>query len=263
MYWADMRRPQLEDCDKERIVVVPLGSMEQHGPHLPVITDTMLLSTVAERIEAELGDAVLMLPTLWLGSSDHHLDFAGAVSVSASLYSRVVRSVAESILKSGFRRILFLNGHGGNQNPAVGGLKELACESEAANSACIALAAYWELAEKSLKPELHGTQQATLSHAGEYETSMMLFVSPDLVEMAAARSFEPVFGDRWWHSETEGAVHVFKRMANLTHKGSMGLPDQATAGKGRTLIEAITREVVAFMRDFAGWPEIPKHYGHT
>ena len=259
MYWGHLRRPTIEGVDKDRVVaVVPLGSMEQHGRHLPVLTDTILVSEVADRVHAELGDEVLLLPTLWLGASDHHRDFPGTISADLSLYARVVRSIAESVLAAGFRRIFFLNGHGGNEVPAAHGLQELANECDLANEAYVVLSSYWALAKASLEPEIHGMRQPTLTHACEYETSMMLFLRSDLVAMAEASANRPVYSGTWWHSEAGGAAQVFKRFAYRTPTGSMGFPDQATDKKGQSLLEAMAGETVAFIKDFATWPPTPK-----
>ena len=104
--WID-----IEKADKNHVVVVPLGSLEQHGHHLPLLTDTYLVTAVADRVEIELGDQIYMLPTLWLGSSDHHLDHPGTVSVSSALYTNMIKNIVRSIAKAGFRRVYFLNVH--------------------------------------------------------------------------------------------------------------------------------------------------------
>ncbi|MCA9427968.1 MAG: creatininase family protein, partial [Candidatus Omnitrophica bacterium] len=119
MLWHEQRWTQLEKMDKDTPVLIPLGSCEQHGHHLPVYVDTIQVTAIAERAEKALGKKVLLLPTLWLGSSHHHLDFPGTVSVLPSLYSQMIKSVANCILDAGFKRLLFLNGHGGNKVPAA------------------------------------------------------------------------------------------------------------------------------------------------
>ena len=91
--WID-----IEKADKNHVVVVPLGSLEQHGHHLPLLTDTYLVTAVADRVEIELGDQIYMLPTLWLGSSDHHLDHPGTVSVSSALYTNMIKNISKKTL---------------------------------------------------------------------------------------------------------------------------------------------------------------------
>ncbi|MEO2045830.1 MAG: creatininase family protein [Pirellulales bacterium] len=92
-------------------------SAEQHGHHLPLLTDTYLVTEVAERVEQTLLDKVLLTPTLWLGASDHHLDFPGTISVPNTFYVEMIKNMVRCFVKAGFRRVLLLNGHGGNIAP--------------------------------------------------------------------------------------------------------------------------------------------------
>src|SRR3978361_367235 len=100
--WTDIQ--QLVD----RVVVVPLGSLEQHGHHLPLFTDSLIGTEVARRAEAELGDEALFLPMLWIGASYHHRTFPGTVSISNDVYTRVLVDMLESLISTGFRRIFLL-----------------------------------------------------------------------------------------------------------------------------------------------------------
>jgi creatinine amidohydrolase len=254
MQWGELRWPQVEKVDRNAVVVAPLASVEQHGRHLPLLTDTMLVAEVAARAQAELGEAALWLPPLWLGSSGHHMDFPGTLSLPVSVYSEVIKSLTRSILTAGFARILYLCGHGGNEIPTSQALAELASESEEANAALLAVTCYWTLAGAALDPGRHGMKQAALTHACEYETSMMLVTRPDLVAMDQAAAPPAAIDTRWWSSETGGPVNVFKRFRRLTDTGAMGHPAEATAEKGESLLAAITAEVVRFLRDFAAWP---------
>src|SRR5215213_6629787 len=110
MQWSELDWPTIQDLNKGVPVVVPLGSIEQHGLHLPLCTDTCQVSNIAERAEQRLAESALFLPTLWLGSSHHHLDFPGTLSIRPSLYSRMIQELTTSILSAGFRRLFFLNG---------------------------------------------------------------------------------------------------------------------------------------------------------
>jgi creatinine amidohydrolase len=254
MHWGELRWPQVEALDKDTVVVAPLASVEQHGRHLPLLTDTMLVTEVAARAQAELGETALWLPPLWLGSAGHHMDFPGTLSLPVTVYSEVIKSLTRSILQAGFRRILYLCGHGGNEIPTSQALAELASESEEANAALLAVSCYWTLAGAALDPARHGMKQAALAHACEYETSMMLVTRPDLVAMGEAAAPPAAIDTRWWSSETGGLVNVFKRFRRLTDTGAMGLPAEATAQKGESLLAAVTAEVVRFVREFAAWP---------
>src|SRR5439155_19123614 len=88
-----------------KVVIAPLGSLEQHGHHLPMLTDTMIITEIARRAEADLGDSALFLPTLWLGASHHHLAMPGTVSIANDHYVLVLEDAIESLIGAGFRRI--------------------------------------------------------------------------------------------------------------------------------------------------------------
>ena len=257
MLWHELRWPELEALDKNIPVLIPLGSCEQHGHHLPVLVDTIQVTAIAERAEAALGNRVLLLPALWLGSSHHHKDFPGTVSVRPSLYSEMIKDVATSVLGAGFRRLLFINGHGGNKVPASQALAELVCENDKADDAYLALISWWELDHAALG---EGMESESISHACEYETSLMLRLRPDLVDQAAAREAAPALDNEWVQSEgvVGSRVAVFRRFHRLTAAGSMGKPSAGTAEKGAHLLEVAARELARLVEDYATWPELPR-----
>ncbi|HXH60466.1 MAG TPA: creatininase family protein, partial [Fimbriimonadaceae bacterium] len=96
------------------VVLVPTGSLEQHGPHLPLFTDTLLVTAAAEAIERNLPKKVLLTPTVWLGCSGHHLPFPGSMSASFDGYIETLLQSARSLRRNGFTKVFFINGHGGN-----------------------------------------------------------------------------------------------------------------------------------------------------
>src|SRR6476469_10142019 len=108
----------------DRIFVVPLGSLEQHGKHLPVFTDSLIVGHVANRVEELCSDRLVLLPVQWLGHSPHHRRF-GSVSLDIPPYVQMIRGVCSSLIHLGARKILLLNGHGGNDIPCKVAQREL------------------------------------------------------------------------------------------------------------------------------------------
>jgi creatinine amidohydrolase len=248
----------MQRMNKQTPVVVPLGSCEQHGHHLPLFVDSIQVTAIAERVEQRLKSEILLLPTLWLGSSHHHMDFPGTVSVLPSLYTQMIKSVARSILHAGFRRIFFLNGHGGNQVPGAQALTELTCEDDEANGAYLTFSSWWTIGGEAIAPDKHGLTTPCVSHACEYETSMLLFLRPDLVKLDAAREQAPAVDNRWFNTERLGnRVGVYHRYNRITAAGNLGKPSQGTAAKGEAMTAAVVDDIVAFLREFATWPELP------
>jgi creatinine amidohydrolase len=257
MLWHEQTWPGIDALDKNLPVIVPLGSIEQHGRHLPLCVDTTQVTAIAERAEKALGDAVLLLPTLWLGCSDHHKDFPGTISVRPSLYSEMIKSVARSVLRARFTRIFFLNGHGGNETPGAQALTELVGEDDAADAAYLVFASWWQVGRDALAPAKNGMTTPALTHACEYETSLMLALRPDLVKLLEAREQPPVLTSPWLQAGGGGRVRMFRRFHRLTASGSTGRPTAATEAKGQAMLEAVTNDVVAFVREFATWPPLP------
>lgn len=256
MLWHEQRWTELKALDRDIPVVIPLGSCEQHGHHLPVFVDTMQVTAIAEQAEAILGERMLLTPTLWLGSSHHHRDYAGTISVLPSLYTQMIQSVATSILDAGFRRLVFFNGHGGNKVPAAQALSELVCESEAADDAYLLLISWWELNAEALA---EGMETESISHACEYETSLMLRLRPELVKLDQIQEGQMALDNDWVKSEgvTGSRVAVFRRFRRWTAAGSMGRPSAGTPEKGAHILEVGATELVRLVKDVATWPELP------
>ena len=103
MILSQMTWQEVEAIDREIVVVIPTGSLEQHGPHLPLFTDSLIATAVAEGVEKNLSGQVLLTPTLWLGASGHHLKFAGSLSADFDTYMGAIESVVESLIPHGFQ----------------------------------------------------------------------------------------------------------------------------------------------------------------
>ncbi len=112
---------------RNRIFIVPLGSLEQHGPHLPLFTDSLIISDIADRVEQLRSEKIVLLPVQWLGHSPHHRRF-GCVSLDLIPYIEMIRGICRSLIEIGARKILLLNGHGGNDIPCKAAQRELKSE---------------------------------------------------------------------------------------------------------------------------------------
>lgn len=171
--WREVRR-----AGGDGIALLPIGSQEQHASHLPMGTDTLLVEAVVDRAldllarEAS-GPRMVRLPALPFGHSPHHL-FAAAVSLSAATLGAVLDDMLDSLVTSGYRRIMVVNGHGGNDEIMRLAVKRFALRAEVTVAAC----SYWTL---TAGEEEAGRADVTPGHAGWFETSLMLAAHPDLV----------------------------------------------------------------------------------
>ncbi len=121
MLLQEMKWPDVAAVSPDLPVVVPIAAVEQHGRHLPLFTDSMLLGEVVRRAAEALGGRVVWTPLLWLGNSHHHLEFAGTLSAAPRTYLDVLGDLIDNLVTHGFRRVVLLNGHGGNIVPGATG----------------------------------------------------------------------------------------------------------------------------------------------
>lgn len=226
MKLADLTWPQVDALDRGIVVLIPTGSLEQHGEHLPLLTDSILVTAVAEAVEATLPEDVLLLPTTWLGASQHHLPFAGSLSASFESYHQSLLAVVRSLVPHRFRTFFVMNGHGGNTE--LNGVAIRALKQEFPNS-IFCHTGYWESSSEAIASVMEGPSKQ-IQHACEGETSLMMYVRPDLVRLDKRRKdglkTEP---------SIPGVVWQFDEM---TEMGSFGDSTLATAEKGKVIFDA-------------------------
>ena len=250
---AELRWPEIAAAAAAgAVVVVPTGSLEQHGPHLPVRTDTSLVSAVCEGAvsaarQAHRADA-LLAPTLWLGASHHHLPFFAA-SIDERTYVEVVTQLAASLAASGFTRLFFVNGHGGNAAPLRLAVNEI---RRRCPGLLVAAAEYWALAAAAIR-RTRGTGPGGAAHACEVETSLMLHLHPASVDMGVARPSWPQLPPLFVRDLVDsGPVTLGVEWDALSADGTMGDPTQASEEKGevflRAAVAATAEAVAAFAR---------------
>jgi creatinine amidohydrolase len=255
MKLLEMKWPEVERQAPGSVALCPTGALEQHGHHLPLGTDTMIVTHIAEQVEARCRDWVVLLPTLWMGSSHHHLGFAGTVSASAPLFTEMAAQEARCLVQAGFRKIVFLNGHGGNMVPLNQAMHGLSHEYRDLPELWISHSTYWITADLSPR-NAPLMETGNVSHACEYETSMILQIRHDLVDMSKARGeraeqFNSAYV--FQQDEAPSRVSVARPFQTWTGTGAMGQPQLATAEKGAQLLDVATGAVVEFLTEFRSW----------
>ena len=238
----------------QKVVVVPLGSLEQHGHHLPILTDSMIGEEIIRRAEIQLGDQALFLPMIWTGASDHHLGFPGAVSLGNDTYTQLIKDILESLITHGFRRILLLNSHGGNTGPANNALYQTQLKHRDLPDLWLVLASWYTLAGPQIA-RINSLQQKHVTHADELETSMVLCMRPDLVKMEAAQGGKLPSKSAFWSADSSSVsrVTVARSFDQITPTGALGHPELATPEKGEELFAAVTEVVIALIRELTTW----------
>jgi creatinine amidohydrolase len=244
MNLTDLTWPAVKALSPDMPVVIPVAALEQHGHHLPVFTDSLLLGEVVRRASATLEQKVLFAPLMWLGNSDHHIDFPGTLSARPRVYLDLLANLMEDFLTHGFKRIVFLNGHGGNITPGKQAVFEVRQRHRERADLLLLFATYWEFAKPwETRDDL---VQKQMGHACEWETSMILKITPQLVQDITRRetvefgfAFEPAY--RGWITK------------DRTVPGHIGSPQHATAEKGEHLLAAFSAGVVTFLERVCAW----------
>ncbi len=249
IYWEQLRSPQLRSlADVNAIVVVPVGSIEQHGPHLPVKVDALLATEVARRaaLKVQTHQPILVTPTVWCGLAEHHMDFCGTLTLDFETFHALLRNLCRSIRHHGFRRIFLLNGHGGNIAALNVICSELVRELEGLR---VVSGTYWTLPEVAEKfAEILEVQQ-NVRHAGEAETSMMLALEPELVDQSILNQADgtpeiPFYGS---------GVSRWVSFKEVSANGVIGSPSVATAAKGELLLEVASEGIAGVLQNPTLW----------
>lgn len=238
--WRRLRADQLRARARpETVAILPCAALEQHGPHLPVEVDCVLAEAVALRTARALRASlpVVVLPVVWVGISEHHTSFGGTVSLGFPAYAALVEGIVRSIVRAGFRRILLLNGHGGNDHA----LEVMVDELQPGSPATIVHATYWKAAAEAIAGLLEA--QDRLLHACEAETSMMLALRPELVDLGRAPEGEQGAADPL--ERASAGLHRWRTIAARSASGVIGVPRAASAEKGERLLEAIAAALAA------------------
>jgi creatinine amidohydrolase len=252
MLLSNLSWPDVKALDFSKLVVVfPTGSFEQHGPHLPLTTDTDLATAVAKGVEQRLADRVLLLPTLWPGHSTHHMHFPGTLSVDQFAYIDLIVNLGKSVASMGAKKCFILNGHGGNEPPLRPAFRELKTQVPQTR---FVFASYWALASQVIK-QVRESGMGGLNHACEMETSMMLYLHPDRVKMEKAAPDGPSYTDPYRMADMQYGRPIFfvNEFHEVSKSGVVGRPELATADKGKRFLDGIVDSVSTFVEAFAGW----------
>ncbi|MDR7481947.1 MAG: creatininase family protein [Armatimonadota bacterium] len=253
-YWHELTTKEFAALDAARVIaVLPVGAIEQHGPHLPVWVDAAIADTVVRRtldlLPADLP--VLVLPTLPVGKSNEHLTFPGTLSLSAETLMRLWSEVGESVARAGVRKLVLLNSHGGQAQLVDVVARDLRVRT---GMTVVAVNIFLLGVPPGLFPDAelrHGI------HAGAAETSMMLHIRADLVHRDEARPF-PSQAAQWEqefrHLSPTGPIRVAWQIQDLHPLGACGDASDADAGRGRLLIEHAAARVVEVLRELDRFP---------
>jgi creatinine amidohydrolase len=242
VFWMRMTAAELNAKAKEdAIVLLPVASMEQHGPHLGTGVDTFLVTEGCRRVALKVAARrpVVVAPTVWMGLAEHHMAFGGTFTLSISTYHAVLRDLCRSILRAGFRKIMLVNGHGGN----IAALATLVTDLAQDLSAPIAETTLYAAASRLDAYRSILEDQVGVQHACEAETSMMMVAAPDCVRGDKLKDAYNAMGvdKNRQLGVNPPAINMWRSFREMTSSGVMGDARKASAKKGEAFFEATAK----------------------
>lgn len=260
-FWADLKSPDFRSLDRERcIAVLPVAAIEQHGPHLPLNVDTTLVEGVVAAALPHLPVDLpaLFLPTQAIGFSPEHTAFAGTLTLKADTVIRLWTELAESVAATGVKKLVLLNSHGGQV-----GLLDVVARDLRARLGMLVYSVNWfnlpllDAQGASLSPLFSADEHRFGIHAGDIETSMMLALKPNQVDMTRAENFRSTSQDRAEKFRILGdgkSAKLAWQMQDYNARGAVGNAAAATFEKGRAVLDAVGRSLALLLAEIDQLP---------
>lgn len=253
-WWWDLSTRDFAELDLSKLVaVLPVGAVEQHGPHLPVRVDAAINAGIVARAVELMPDSLpaLILPALPIGKSDEHTAYPGTLTLSYETLARLWFEVSESVHRAGCRKIILFNSHGGQ--PQV---MEIVCRDLRVKLGMFAVSCSWFRTVDS-SDLINAEERRHGIHGGESETSVMLHLHGDLVDMSRAENFVPLSVElekSYAILTPEGAVGFGWQTQDLQPSGACGNAAAADAKRGAELVERAANKLIALIEEVARFP---------
>jgi creatinine amidohydrolase len=244
--WKEQTYSEIQGTGSEpgSLLVVPVGSIEQHGQHLPVGTDTYLVEAIANgaaRVSSETIP-ILVTPPVWSGFSPHHMDFGGTITLESQNMMSTIENICSSALENGFDAVVLINGHGGNVSLIDSLVSTVGADHP---NRQVLGTTYYTLAQ-SFIDDIRESDTGGMAHGGEFETSLMLHLHPDLVkdesEMEASYMDDP-YEQAGQDLHDGGVLGVYRSFKEYSHTGAIGDPLLASPEKGERIYELLLDEL--------------------
>ena len=260
-FWADLTTREFAQLDPVRtIAILPVAATEQHGPHLPLSVDTVLADGVVAATLSHLPDdlSVLFLPTQAVGLSPEHMQFPGTLTLKAETVIQLWTQLGESVARAGINKLVLLNSHGGQV-----GVMDIVARDLRARLGMLVYSVNWfnlpllDLQGKDINAQFSNEEHRFGIHAGEIETSMMLALNPERVQMAQAQNFHSTSKDRAENFSILGNGKSAKlgwQMQDYNPAGAVGNAAAATAEKGQAVVDAAGRSLAKLLVEIGQLP---------
>ncbi len=248
MFWEFLAYTTIREIDRRTPLIINIGSIEQHGPALPVSTDSLIGWKMVEELEKRMPDKVLVLPQVKIAYSQHHMDFPGSITVSHETLMHYIEDIVDSVVHHGFRNILLFNSHGGNQATVQVLVEKLGNKYPHVN---MMGTTWWNLCGDFLS-EICESGIMGNGHAAEFEFSLIESICPEKIDyQKKSAGSRPNVGLSW---STNDLIHASKvslqrTFREMTLDGTFGLTENANADKGKRILAAVNDRFVSLIND--------------
>ncbi len=255
--YDELTWPEINEAvQANKVVLLPIGSTEQHGPHLPLDVDNFLARSVCLSVSRQAPREVLVMPTIPYGYNEHALDFPGTIHVAYDHFIQYCLDVCKSVVHAGFRRIVIVDGHGSNEHLCEFIARRATLETEA----LVASTMWTNLAVEAFE-DVRESGMGGAAHACELETSAYLYLDPSRVQMDKAQDHyggaAGSEGSRFLYVDLTkgwGPIKLVRWTSTATPTGVSGAPTLATPEKGRAIVEGAAANLLEFVREFRAMP---------
>jgi creatinine amidohydrolase len=246
--WHEVR----EMAAQNMVVLIPTATVEQHGPHLPCDVDNLIVQYYCDEAAKRRPDLCTVAPLIPFGYNEHNMGFPGCIGIGEHTLIELYADIAHSFVRMGFRKVLFLNGHGSNPPFLVVACRKIVNKTEAH----VATVSHWDLIADVLKEHRDSVYPGGMAHACELETSLYLHICPERVRMdRAITDMQPRWSNQAWVDLAgSGPVTMIDDWSRKNETGVEGDATVATAEKGRIWAEATIERLISFMDDFRQHP---------
>jgi creatinine amidohydrolase len=247
MIWEQLTSPEINSLDRSIPVILPVAAIEQHGKHLPLATDRMIGEYFCRQLHQEIPRNVLILPAMAVGCSEHHMDFSGSLTLRHNTFLDHAEDILSSVAHHGFKNLIVFNSHGGNL-----GIGQVIVEhfGNRHPDCKLVLVTWWKIVGEALL-ELNETGPGGVGHAGEFETSLMMKIAPELVQIDKIEGKKNEQSYNWATGDLLRGpkASLYQSMKTMTPNGVYGEPKMISAEKGEQITELVVRALKKIVLD--------------
>ena len=253
--YADLTWPELREAiARQPVVVLPVGTVEQHGHHLPLDTDNFLIGSVCEEVGRRLPDAALVMPVVSYGFNWHHIDFPGTIGIDVEHLIAYLLDITKSLAYHGFDRILLVSGHGSNTTL----LDLVARKTVIETGALCASFMYLNI----IREAVGNIVESPISHACEWETSLYLYLAGERVEMEQAVRDYDIPPSEFFRRAVNAPVTLMEWWSSFSESGVVGDATLASKEKGEQIFEVTVEAFARLVEEYRARPKRPRRDHH-